>query len=131
MELNPIEAAVSMSGIVLIGLTLWYFRPLPGRRGPSRSPVVHEVLVRILADKLDPSTIILSANVPAKIRLQRLDTSDEWETCVAPGLSIERKLPAGKITTIDVTSDQPGVYPFHTGVKRRDGTIIIETGIRS
>ncbi|HUF17564.1 MAG TPA: cupredoxin domain-containing protein [Thermoanaerobaculia bacterium] len=125
MQLGPIEMAVTVSGVVLIALTLWYLRPRSVRRPASASPAFQEVMVRILPDRFDPSTIILAANTPAKIRFQRIDGSDERETCVAPGLDIERKLPAGKITTIDVLSDLPGVYPFHSTVTRRDGTIVI------
>lgn len=125
MQLDLFEMAVTVTGFVLIALALWFFRPTRSRAG-THAPPVHEVLVRILPHEFDPSTIIVPANVPVKIRLQRLDMSEEWETFVSPGLSIERKLPAGKITTIDVASDQPGVYPLHTGVKRRDGTIIVE-----
>lgn len=126
MQLDPIEIAVTISGVVLIGLALWYLRPRPKQPGASTTPSFQEIVVRMQADRFEPSTIVLAANIQAKIRIQRLDGSGEWETLLAPGLSIERKLPAGKITTIDITSDQPGVYPFHSAVTRRDGTIVIE-----
>ncbi len=125
MQPGPLEIAVTLSGVVMIALALWYLRPPSARRPAATSTAFQEVVVRILPDRFDPSTIILAANTPAKIRFQRIDESDEWETCVAPGLDIERKLPAGKVTTIDVPSDQPGVYPFHSTVTRRDGTIVI------
>ncbi len=126
MQLTPIELAVTIIGASLIILTLWYLRPRTSWAAPPAASF-QEVVVRILPDRFEPATIVFSASTPAKIRFQRMDGSDEWETCVAPDLSIERKLPAGKITTIDVTSDQPGVYPFHSGVIRRDGLIVIQT----
>lgn len=125
MQLTPIELAVTITGASLIILTLWYLRPRATWGAPPPASF-QEVVVRILPDRFEPATIVFSAGSPAKIRFQRHDGSDEWETCVAPNLSIERKLPAGKITTIDVTSDEPGVYPFHSGVVRRDGFIIIQ-----
>lgn len=123
--LGPIETAVTLTGAVLILAALWFLRPVKWKSPAASAKGFQEILVNVAPDRFEPATIVIAAGAPAKIRLQRADESQEWESFIVPGLSIERKLPAGKTTTIDVTSDVSGVYPFHAGVVRRQGVILV------
>ena len=123
--LDPVETAITVTGAVLILFALWYLRPVEWKSLEASPKGYQEVLVNIGPERFEHSTVAIAVGIPAKIRLQRVDGSSEWESFIAPGLSVERKLPAGKTTTIDLTADEPGVFPFHSGVLQRDGVILV------
>lgn len=125
MTLDPIETLVTVTGAVWILLVLWFMRPVKWKTREASPKGYQEILVNVGPERFEPGTIAIAAGMPAKIRFQRVDGSSEWESLTAPGLSIERKLPAGKTTTIDLTADEPGVFPFQSGMMRRDGVILV------
>lgn len=125
MELSQI--LVSVGGLVLIVLILWYFfwSEREQVRAVSVGDGVQEIEVQVKGG-YDPDVLVVEAGRPVRIDFQRNETADCSEEVVFGDFGIRKKLPAFQRTPVEFTPEEPGEYVFTCGMSMMRGKLVVE-----
>lgn len=124
--MTPTETLVLATSVAAITWINWYFF-VAGRtvkRAASTSTGAQDVLVRVDGG-YSPAAVHVSAGRPVRLRFDRADASPCSEEVVLPEFGIRRFLPAGTVTSIDVTPERAGTYEFTCGMGMLRGRLIV------
>lgn len=120
------KAVVTLGGIGLIGLELWWFllskpksQKLEAREG------IAEVTVTVDGG-YEPSRIVVQAGQRVRLNFLRRDPSSCLEEVRLPDFHIAQNLPLNEITTVEFTPNQPGNYEFACGMNMFRGVIEVQ-----
>ncbi len=120
------QIAVLISGIVLIGLILWYFF---GEREPTivqeGAGGVQEVRITVKGG-YSPDLVVVKQGRPVKLDFYRDETASCSEEVVFGDFGIARQLPAFETTTIEFTPDKAGEFTFTCGMHMLRGKLVVE-----
>ncbi len=115
--------AVDISGLILIGLIVWWFwlyRP-QAQHAIGSQPV--EILV---SDGVyTPARIEVSAGKPVTLRFLRKDPSPCAEKALFDSLGVSVDLPVGKPIDVVVTPLKPGEYEFTCQMHMYRGMLVV------
>ncbi len=124
--MDPQMTAVLLSGIVLVGLILWYFfGPKPRVSAQVADGGVQEVKV-IVKGGYSPDVIVVKQGAPVKLDFYRDETASCSEDIVFGDFGIARHLPAFQTTTIEFTPEKPGEFTFTCGMNMMRGKLVVE-----
>src|SRR5262249_19394994 len=86
----------------------------------AEKTVTGEQVVKVSARRFSysPETIVVARGVPVVLEIMAEDRSHGF---AAPGLKLEAKLEAGRVTRVAFTPKEAGTYPFHCDVFCGDG----------
>jgi len=73
----------------------------------------------------EPSRIEVKKGQPVRLAFYRADAQNCGGRVVFPDLKIERELPVGKTTVVDVTPQQTGELAFTCGMSMFKGALVI------
>jgi plastocyanin domain-containing protein len=123
------EILVTIGGIMLIVLILWYFFWSEGERvrAVSSGSGVQEIEVQVKGG-YDPDLIVVEAGRPVRLDFHRNETADCSEEIVFGDFGIQKRLPAFQTTPIEFTPEQPGEYVFMCGMGMLRGKLLVEPG---
>ena len=118
---------VTLTGLVLIPLILWYFFWSERKMGRAvgTSDGVQEIEVQVKGG-YDPDVLVVEVGRPVRIDFHRNETADCSEEVVFGDFGIRRKLPAFQTTAVEFTPDSPGEYVFTCGMAMMRGKLIVE-----
>ena len=121
------EILVTLGGLVLIPLILWYFfwSEREGARAAASGEGVQEIEVRVKGG-YDPDVLIVEAGRPVRIDFQRNETADCSEEVVFGDFGIRKKLPAFETTPVEFTPEEAGEYVFTCGMAMMRGRLVVE-----
>lgn len=121
------EILVTVGGLVLIPLILWYFfwSEREGAHATASGEGVQEIEVRVKGG-YDPDVLIVEAGRPVRIAFQRNETADCSEEVVFGDFGIRKKLPAFETTPVEFTPGEPGEYVFTCGMAMMRGKLVVE-----
>ena len=120
-----VEWAVIAGGLALILFLLWFFfGPKKGKAAAFRAGV-QEATIRV-EGAYQPNVITVKAGTPVRLRFDRREATDCSNRVVIPDFDISRALPAFQTTTIELTPEQPGEYPFACAMNMYRGTLVVE-----
>jgi plastocyanin domain-containing protein len=71
----------------------------------------------------NPDIIIAKPNVPLRLTFHRIEEGICTETLLIPALGIERELPKGEKTVVDIPPQKAGDLDFSCGMKMWKGVI--------
>ena len=139
MDANNIKRhALSLALGVLCGFVLWkgavavgthYFatRTAPASPKAAQGPQAPAgaVLININMVGFDPATIEAKAGEPLKLAFYRPNDANCAREVIFPDLGIEKKLPPGETTIVDITPSKTGSLLFHCGMKMMKGNLIV------
>jgi plastocyanin domain-containing protein len=120
------KVAVTIGGLGLIGLELWWFlfNKSQGRKAAIANGVQE---VNITVDGgYEPSRIVVQVGQPVRLRFDRKDPSSCLEAVRLPDFHIAQDLPLNQVTPIDFTPTEPGIYTFTCGMNMFRGEIQVE-----
>jgi plastocyanin domain-containing protein len=124
--MDTTEILVTIGGIGLIALTLWYFF---GEREKVAATVseggVQEINVTVKGG-YSPDVIVVKENQPVRLNFFRDETASCSETVVFGDFGIARDLPAFKTTPLEFTPDKAGEFNFVCGMNMLRGKLIVE-----
>jgi plastocyanin domain-containing protein len=124
--MDTTEILVLLGGILLIGLTLWYFF---GERekvsAATNESGVQEIGVTVKGG-YSPDVIVVKSGVPVRLNFYRDETSSCSEQVVFGDFGIAKDLPAFKTTPIEFTPDKPGEFTFACGMNMLRGKLIVQ-----
>ena len=124
--MTPIEMTVLAASGAAIAWINWYFF-VAGRQTVRAIAADHgtqDVLVRVDGGYA-PSAIEVVAGRPVRLAFDRADRSGCSEEVVLPDFGIRRFLPAGAVTSVEFTPDQPGTYEFTCGMGMLRGRLVV------
>ena len=123
------EILVTIGGIILIALILWYFFWSEGERvrAVSSDSGVQEIEVQVRGG-YDPDLIVVEAGRPVRLDFHRNETADCSEEIVFGDFGIRKRLPAFQTTPVEFTPEQPGEYVFTCGMGMLKGKLLVEPG---
>ena len=123
------EILVTLGGLVLIPLILWYFfwSEREGARAVASGEGVQEIEVQVKGG-YDPDVLVVEAGRPVRIDFHRNETADCSEEIVFGDFGIRKRLPAFQTTPVEFTPDKPGEYTFTCGMSMMRGKLVVEPG---
>ena len=121
------EILVTLAGVALIPLILWYFfwSERRGARVVASGDGVQEIKVQVKGG-YDPDVLVVEAGRPVRIDFHRNETADCSEEVVFGDFGIRRKLPALRTTSVEFTPENPGEYTFTCGMSMMRGKLVVE-----
>lgn len=121
------EILVTLGGLVLIPLILWYFfwSEREGTRAVASGEGMQEIEVQVKGG-YDPDVLVVEAGRPVRVDFYRNETADCSEEVVFGDFGIRKKLPAFQTTTVEFTPEEPGEYAFTCGMAMMRGKLIVE-----
>lgn len=96
-------------------------QPASGPQAPSGA-----VLVTVNMVGFDPDTIPAKAGQPMKLAFYRPNAQNCANEVVFPDLGIEKKLPPGETTVVEVTPPKTGTLGFACGMNMLKGKLIVQ-----
>ena len=123
--MTGVEWGVVVGAIALIGWVNWYFFIAGRSRALVAASAADEVVI-VVDGGYSPSTVRVKAGRPSRLIFDRRDDSSCSEEVVIPAFNVRRYLPTGERTTIEITPQAAGRYPFTCGMAMLRGTIIAD-----
>ncbi|OUL29614.1 hypothetical protein BV372_22965 [Nostoc sp. T09] len=132
-EFQPIEqplaikGAVTVGGLALIGLELWWFLlSKPKSQTAQANNGIQEVSITVDGG-YEPSRVVVNANQPVRLNFLRRDSSSCLAEIKLPDFHIAQDLPLNKVTAIEFTPGNPGTYTFTCGMNMFRGVIEVQS----
>ncbi len=126
--MNNTQIIVTLTGLTMIGLIVWYFWLWKGDSINARSTAnggVVEIEVTVKGG-YQPATIIAKAGQLLRLNFTRREASLCGEEVVLPDFGKRAHLPQDKTIAVEVTPEKPGEYEFTCGMNMYRGKLIIE-----
>ncbi len=124
--MDTTEILVAIGGVVLIGLTLWYFF---GEReqvaAETNESGLQEIKVTVKGG-YSPDVIVVKKDLPVRLNFYRDETSSCSEQVIFGDFGIVKDLPAFKTTPIEFTPDKTGEFTFVCGMNMLRGKMIVQ-----
>ncbi|KOP28216.1 hypothetical protein AMR41_00655 [Hapalosiphon sp. MRB220] len=121
------KAAVTLAGLGLIGLELWWFllsKP-KSQKAVAAGEGIQEVTV-IVDGGYQPSRIVVEALKPVRLSFNRRDPSSCLEQVLIPDFHIAADLPLNQVTIVEFTPKQVGNHVFTCGMNMFRGAIAVQ-----
>ena len=121
------EIVVLLAGIAAIALVNWYFF-IAGRTPAAvaqRGSGPDEITITVHGG-YEPAVVRARSGRPLRLIFDRQETASCSEELVIPAFGIRKFLPAFQRTTVEITPDHAGTFPFTCGMSMLHGSIIAE-----
>lgn len=119
----PLKVGVTLGGIGLIGLELWWFL---GSKTKAQAAKIHrgiqELNITVDGGYL-PDRLVVKAGQPVRLNFWRQDPSSCLEKVVFPDFHQAVDLALNQKISVEFTPEKPGSYPFHCGMNMFRGLI--------
>lgn len=126
------KIAVTLGGLGLIGLELWWFllsKP-KSQKAVTADGGIQEVTVTVDGG-YEPSRIVVQAGKPVRLNFFRKDKSSCLEQVLIPEFHIAVNLPLNEETAVEFTPEKAGEYAFTCGMNMFRGVIQVEAQLIS
>ncbi|WP_416667106.1 cupredoxin domain-containing protein [Egbenema bharatensis] len=121
-----VKIGVTVGGLALIGLELWWFLLSKPKAQQSRLEAGRQTLTIEVDGGYSPSQVVVKAGRPVRLRFHRKDPNSCLEQVLLPDFHIAADLPMNQTRTIDFIPEQPGEYFFTCGMNMFRGVIKVE-----
>jgi plastocyanin domain-containing protein len=114
---------VTVGGLGLIGLELWWFlfsKPKSARASTQGN--IQEITITVDGG-YEPSQIVVRANQKVRLNFDRQDANSCLAEIRFPDFEIAQALPFKQVTTIEFTPQKPGRYEFTCSMNMFRGII--------
>ncbi len=116
------DTLVNLSGVLLMGLIVWWFW-----LSKPRTAHIQTGSIDIVVDNgvYTPARIEVPAGKPVVLRFMRKDASPCAEKVVFDDFGITRDLPLNEFLEVSLTPDKPGEYEFSCQMRMYRGTLVV------
>jgi len=122
-----LKSAVTIGGIGLIGLELWWFLlSKPKSQKAKTNQGIQEIDIAVDGG-YEPSRVVVSAGQRVRLNFYRKDPSSCLEEVRFPDFHITQDLPLKQVTPIEFTPNKPGTYDFTCGMNMFRGAIEVQS----
>lgn len=121
------KIAVTLGGLGLIGLELWWFLLSKNRAATAKaSQGVQEIDINVDGG-YEPSHVVVEAGQPVQLNFLRRDRNSCLEKVIFPDFGIAQDLTLDQITSIELTPTKPGQYSFTCGMNMFRGVLEVRS----
>ena len=119
----PLKLAVTVGGLSLIGLELWWFifSQKTAKKAESRDGI-QKITVKVNGG-YEPNRILVQSGQKVQLKFLRQDPSSCLEKVLIPDFRIAAYLPLDRETIVEFTPEKPGEYPFTCGMNMFRGIV--------
>lgn len=122
----PVKAAVTLGGLGLISLELWWFLFSKNKvQKAEKNQEFQEVTITVDGG-YEPDRIEVEAGQTVRLNFFRKDPSSCLEKVLLPDFHVAKDLPMEQITPVEFTPTEPGEYQFTCGMNMYCGTIAVQ-----
>lgn len=123
----PVKVGVTLGGIGLIGLELWWF--LFSKSKAKKAQINQDAQeLNILVDGgYQPNRITVQSGKRVRLNFVRKDPSHCLDQVLFPDFQIAKDLPLNQTTTIEFTPEQAGEYTFSCGMNMVRGVVEVQS----
>lgn len=119
----PLRLAVTLGGLGLIGLELWWFLL---SKTPAQQAIAHQGIQEITI-KVDggynPNRLIVKLGQPVRLNFFRQDPNSCLEQVLFPDFQIATDLALNQVTPVEFTPQKTGEYSFTCGMNMFRGVV--------
>jgi plastocyanin domain-containing protein len=122
-----IKGIVTLAGLGLIGLELWWFKGSqnPAKKAESKAGIQE---INIIVDGgYQPNHIVVNTGQTVRLNFERRDANSCLEEIQLPEFKIRKKLPLNQVTVVEFTPKKPGSYEFACGMNMFRGEIEVKS----
>ena len=121
-----LKAGVTVGGIALIGLELWWFLWSKTKSQQAETNQgIQEVTITVDGG-YEPSRVVVNVGQPVRLNFLRRDPSSCLEKVLLPDFHIAQDLDLNHVTPIEFTPEKPGEYPFTCGMNMFRGVVEVQ-----
>lgn len=121
-----LKSAVTVGGLGLIGLELWWFLlSKPRSQKAETKQGIQEVTITVDGG-YEPNQVVVNVGQPVRLNFYRKDPSSCLEEVRFPDFQIAQELTLNQITPIEFTPKQAGIYTFSCGMNMFRGQVKVE-----
>jgi plastocyanin domain-containing protein len=117
---------VTIGGITLIGLELWWFLVNKPKSQQATAQGDIQTITVTVDGGYEPSHIIVKSGRTVRLNFDRQDPSHCLEEVRLPEFHISRKLALNQVTPIEFRPDRPGRYEFSCGMNMFRGVVEVQ-----
>jgi plastocyanin domain-containing protein len=125
--MNKTQIVVTLAGVGLIALIVWYFWLWKGDAVATRSVAggVQEIDVTVKGG-YQPAAVTARAGQLVRLKFTRKESTPCGEEVVLPDFGKRAHLPQDETVSIEVRPEKPGEYEFTCGMNMYKGRLIVE-----
>lgn len=117
------KIAVTLGGLGLIGLELWWFLISKNKAATAKaSQGLQEVEITVDGG-YEPSHVVVESGQPVQLNFLRRDRSSCLEKIILPDFGIAQDLTLDQVTKVEITPEKAGRYQFHCGMNMFRGVL--------
>lgn len=121
-----LKASVTLGGITLIGLELWWFIFSKTKaQKPEDNQGIQEMTITVDGG-YEPNRVIVNAGKPVRLNFLRRDPSSCLEKVLLPDFHIAKDLNLNHVTPVEFTPEKPGHYSFTCGMNMFRGVVEVQ-----
>jgi len=118
-----LKTIVTLGGLGLIGLELWWFLFSQHKIGQAKSiKGIQEISITVDGG-YDPALIVVKAGQLVQLNFLRCDPNSCLEKVLFPDFHIAQDLPLNEVTIVEFTPEKPGKYLFTCGMNMFRGEL--------
>jgi plastocyanin domain-containing protein len=121
-----LKAIVTLGGLGLIGLELWWFLFSQPTTKKAESDQGIQSLNISVDGGYEPALIVVKSGQLVRLNFFRKDTNSCLGKVLFPDFQIAQDLPLNQVTTIEFTPNKPGKYSFTCGMNMFRGEIEVQ-----
>lgn len=121
-----LKAGVTLGGLALIGLELWWFLVSKTKAQQAETHQgIQEVTITVDGG-YEPPRVVVSSGQPVRLNFFRRDPSSCLERVVLPDFHIAQDLDLNYVTPVEFKPEKPGQYPFQCGMNMFRGVVEVQ-----
>ncbi|MEX2961570.1 cupredoxin domain-containing protein [Microbulbifer sp. TYP-18] len=117
---------VNLTGLLLIGATVWWFWLGPTKTAAAVPPSASKLEILVKDGVYQPDQILLPAGQPTELIFRREDPNPCAEHVLFPDLEISAQLASDTSTSLQLPALKAGEYPFHCQMQMYRGRLLVE-----
>ncbi|HIK49653.1 MAG TPA: cupredoxin domain-containing protein, partial [Oscillatoriales cyanobacterium M59_W2019_021] len=122
----PLKIGVTLGGIALIGLELWWFLGSKTQAQAAKTQGGVQEIEITVEGGYSPDRITVNVAQAVRLKFVRKDPSSCLEKVILPDFHKAVDLPLHRPTVVEFTPQTPGTYPFHCGMNMFRGAIEVK-----
>ncbi|MGK7878407.1 MAG: cupredoxin domain-containing protein [Xenococcaceae cyanobacterium] len=125
----PLKVGVTLGGLALIGIELWWFLFSKTKSQQATSNQGIQELDITVDGGYIPDRLVVQAGQPVRLNFFRKDPSSCLEKVLLPDFYKAADLVLDQITSVEFTPEKPGDYTFHCGMNMFRGVLEVQASV--
>ena len=121
-----LKVGVTLGGLALIGLELWWFLLSKNQAQQAESRQGVQELTINVDGGYEPARVVVRAGQPVRLNFFRRDPSSCLEKVLLPDFHIASDLALNHVTPVEFTPEKPGQYAFTCGMNMFRGVVEVQ-----